>query len=231
MPGSRCVNGRIALKRCVTCVAPRSNAACASSAVASVWPHAATTPRATQQVDELERAVELRRERHVRHRPRGEQPLEQREVGVAPRRRGVHAEPRAARGTAPRGGRRGSAGRRRSAAPRAATRRARPRARSRTSAETRSRPSRASPRPRGGTRRRRPPRSRRRRSRGRAGRRSRAPRCPRRAPARPTRAIASVVDLDVACDEPAVDERRLDAEPHSARSAGYSRRNRSYPSA
>src|SRR4051794_6792933 len=35
------------------------------------------------------------------------------------------------------------------------------------------------------------------------------------------------LDLDVARDEPAVDERRLDAEPHSVRSAGYSRRKRS----
>ena len=57
MPGSRCVNGRIALKRCVTCVAPRSNAARASSAVASVWPQAATTPARPQRVDELQRAV------------------------------------------------------------------------------------------------------------------------------------------------------------------------------
>src|SRR5439155_216250 len=34
MPGSRCRNGRIALKRCVTVRTPRSNAAPASSAVA-----------------------------------------------------------------------------------------------------------------------------------------------------------------------------------------------------
>ena len=36
MPGSRCSNGRIALKRCVTVRTPRSKAAFACSAVASV---------------------------------------------------------------------------------------------------------------------------------------------------------------------------------------------------
>ena len=46
MPGSRWPNGRIALKRCVTVEAPRSNARPACSAVASEWPHATTTPRA-----------------------------------------------------------------------------------------------------------------------------------------------------------------------------------------
>ena len=38
---------------------------------------------------------------------------------------------------------------------------------------------------------------------------------------------APVVHVDVAGDEPAADERRLDAQSHSGRSAGYSRRNRS----
>ena len=44
-PGSRATGGRIALKRCVTVRAPRSKAACASSAVASEWPAATSTPR------------------------------------------------------------------------------------------------------------------------------------------------------------------------------------------
>ena len=46
-PGSRWVNGRIALKRCVTVPTPRSNAAFASSPFASVCPAETVTPRAT----------------------------------------------------------------------------------------------------------------------------------------------------------------------------------------
>ena len=46
-PGSRCMNGRIALKRCVTPRAPRSNAAFACAAVASVCPSEIVTPRST----------------------------------------------------------------------------------------------------------------------------------------------------------------------------------------
>ena len=46
MPGSRCARGRIALKTWVTARTPRSNAACASAAVAFVWPSETTMPRA-----------------------------------------------------------------------------------------------------------------------------------------------------------------------------------------
>ena len=45
MPGSRCRNGRIALKRWVTAHAPRSKAAFACAAVASLWPSETATPR------------------------------------------------------------------------------------------------------------------------------------------------------------------------------------------
>lgn len=45
--GSRAVEWRIALNRCVTVRTPRSNARCASAAVASVWPAETVTPRAT----------------------------------------------------------------------------------------------------------------------------------------------------------------------------------------
>ena len=51
MPGSRWLKGRIALKRCVTARAPRSNAASASSAVASVWPQETGDAAREQQVD------------------------------------------------------------------------------------------------------------------------------------------------------------------------------------
>ena len=44
-------------------------------------------------VDQLERAGQLRRQRHHPHRPRGEQPLEQRSVGIAPAVRRMRAEP------------------------------------------------------------------------------------------------------------------------------------------
>ena len=37
-----------------------------------------------EHVDQLERALELRRERHVRHATCGEEPFEQRAVGIAP---------------------------------------------------------------------------------------------------------------------------------------------------
>ena len=47
MPGSRCRNGRIALKRCVTLRAPRSNAAFACAAFASVCPSETATPRSS----------------------------------------------------------------------------------------------------------------------------------------------------------------------------------------
>ena len=47
-----------------------------------------------EHVDQLERAVELRRERHVRDATCGEEPFEQRAVGIAPCGRRMHAEPR-----------------------------------------------------------------------------------------------------------------------------------------
>ena len=72
--------------------APASNARSASSAVASECPHATTTPRALRSVDQLERAFELRSERHVRHRPGREEPLEQSAIRVAARGCGMGAE-------------------------------------------------------------------------------------------------------------------------------------------
>ena len=59
-------SGRIALKTCVTVRTPRSNAACASAAVASVWPSETRDPACVQQVDQLERPGQLRRERDER---------------------------------------------------------------------------------------------------------------------------------------------------------------------
>ena len=46
-----------------------------------------------QQVDELQRAGQLRRERDLRDRPRGQQSLEYSPVGIASRRRWVRSEP------------------------------------------------------------------------------------------------------------------------------------------
>ena len=92
-PGSRCSNGRIALKRCVTVRTPLSNAAFACSEVASEWPQETVTPRACSAVDQRVGAGQLGRERHDPHRPGREQALEQAEVGVAPRRRRMRAEP------------------------------------------------------------------------------------------------------------------------------------------
>ena len=101
MPGSRCRNGRIALKRCVTVRTPASNAAFASSAVASEWPHEIAISRAQERLDQLVRARQLGRERDEPDGPRREQPLEQRDVRVAaraldgwmPRRRGERNGP------------------------------------------------------------------------------------------------------------------------------------------
>ena len=95
-PGSRWRSGRIALKRCVTVATPRSKAAAASSAVASVWPQrdddrasggGRSAPSAPRQ---------LGRERHVGDQAALEQALEQVAVGVAARRR--RRARRAARG-------------------------------------------------------------------------------------------------------------------------------------
>ena len=115
MPGSRGARGRIALKRCVTVRTPRSNARCASAAVASVCPADDGDAARDQLVDQLERARQLGRERHLAHRAGVEQPAQQRRVRVAAALRRVGAEPLAARGTGPRGARRARAGRRRSA--------------------------------------------------------------------------------------------------------------------
>ena len=86
-PGSRWRNGRIALKRCVTVRTPRSKAALACSAVASVWPTETAMPRASSRSISSPAPGQLGRERDEPDRPGGEQALEQRGVGVAPRAR------------------------------------------------------------------------------------------------------------------------------------------------
>ena len=125
MPGSRGTSGRIALNRCVTVRTPRSNARCASAALASRVAGRDDDAAREQQVDELERARQLRRQRHLRHAPGVEQPL--------------RAAPGRARAATPSGARRAAA------ATRTAPRRAR---RSRTGRPRCARPaSRAAPRP------------------------------------------------------------------------------------
>ena len=90
-PGSRCRNGRIALKRWVTVATPRSKALFACSAVASLCPSDTVTPRSSSR-SITGRAGELRRERHRAHRAAVEQPLEQRQVGIAARAGDVRPE-------------------------------------------------------------------------------------------------------------------------------------------
>ena len=82
----------MALKTWVTARTPRSNAACASDAVAFVWPSETTTPLACK-IDEVERAGKLRRERHEPDRPGRKEALEQRRVGIAPSGESVCPEP------------------------------------------------------------------------------------------------------------------------------------------
>ena len=109
MPGSRCRNGRIALKRWVTVrdaeVERRVRLLGGGVAVAERDGDAALEQARDQRVG----AGKLRRERHQPDRPAVEQPVEQRQVGIAPRRGVVRAEPARARGTGLRGGRRGCA--------------------------------------------------------------------------------------------------------------------------
>ena len=71
---------------------PRSKAACASAAVASVCPQETVTPRSLEQVDELQRSGQFGRQRHVGHRACREQPFEQLSVGIAPRGRGMRSQ-------------------------------------------------------------------------------------------------------------------------------------------
>ena len=124
MPGSRCESGRIALKTCVTVRTPRSNAACASAAVASLWPSETDDAARLQEVDQLERAGKLgcERQESAPGRPRaGDRAARDRDRGGS-RADGCRAAPR--RGTALRGARRGCAahGARAGTARRAATR-------------------------------------------------------------------------------------------------------------
>ena len=72
---------------------PRSKAALACSAVASLCPSETVTPRSSSRVDQRVGAGQLGRERHQPDRPAVEQPVEQGEVGVAARRGPVRAEP------------------------------------------------------------------------------------------------------------------------------------------
>ena len=57
-------NGRIALKTCVTVRTPRSNAAFASAAVASLWPSETAMPRACSRSTSSSAPGKLRRQRH-----------------------------------------------------------------------------------------------------------------------------------------------------------------------
>ena len=71
---------------------PRSKAAFACSAVASLCPSETVTPRSSSRSISAVGAGKLRRERHQPHRPAVDQPVEEREVRVAPRRCDVRAE-------------------------------------------------------------------------------------------------------------------------------------------
>ena len=83
-PGRGGVNGRIALKRCVTVPTPRSNAAFASArARVGVAGRDGDSAR-DEQVDEVERPGQLGCQREQPDRPGGEEPLEQGRVRVAP---------------------------------------------------------------------------------------------------------------------------------------------------
>ena len=62
-PGSRCVIGRMRLKRCVAWLAPAAIAACASSNDAPEWPSATRVPARTSVADQIEPAIQLGRER------------------------------------------------------------------------------------------------------------------------------------------------------------------------
>ena len=112
IPGSRCASGRMALKTWVTVRTPRSNAACASRrrrvAVAERDRHAARV----EDVDQLERARQLGRERHQPDRPAASRRSSS--AGSGSRRGRRPCVPsRAGRGTGLRDGRRGCAGPRR----------------------------------------------------------------------------------------------------------------------
>ena len=63
---SRCENGAIALNRCVTMPTPARRAAANSAGEHSLCPADTTTPAATSDGDQIERAVALGRERHHR---------------------------------------------------------------------------------------------------------------------------------------------------------------------
>ena len=98
MPGSRCVNGRIALNTWVTARTPRSNAACASAAVAFEWPSETTTPRAWRRSTRSSAPGKLGRERH--------------RAGPARPRAGARAAPGRGRGDSEPGASRAGAGER-----------------------------------------------------------------------------------------------------------------------
>ncbi len=107
-PGARALGGAIALKRCVTAVAPAAKARLASSAPAWLCPSETATPRRTHWLDQPERAGKLGSERHRaspgRHRA-GARAAPGQEGGDA-RRDGCRRDP--ATETAPRGGHRRS---------------------------------------------------------------------------------------------------------------------------
>ena len=93
MLGSRAVLWRIALNRCVTVRTPRSNARCASAAVASVWPAETVTPRATSSSISSNAPGSSGASVTWRHRRGVQQPPQQREVGREHPARVVHARP------------------------------------------------------------------------------------------------------------------------------------------
>ena len=82
-PGSRATKGRWALKMCVRALAPRSNAACAVAASASVWPMRTATSRATRRSIRSSAPGSSGASVTARDRSRGHQLLGQPGVGLA----------------------------------------------------------------------------------------------------------------------------------------------------
>ena len=91
MLGSRAVLGRIALNRCVTVRTPRSNARCASAAVASVWPAETVMPRPTSSSISSNAPGSSGASVTWRHRRGVQQPAQQREIRRREPARVVHA--------------------------------------------------------------------------------------------------------------------------------------------
>ena len=78
---------------CVTARAPRSKAAFACAAVASLCPSETTTPRSSSRSISSPAPGSSGRQRHQPHRARVEQALEERQIGIAPGRGLVRPEP------------------------------------------------------------------------------------------------------------------------------------------